>query len=75
MRGPEIAREPLHAGARLDRRSREEPGMIERTVRTIAQRLSLRPPQTASLETLADVLGRIELSKDVDSAAALAANP
>ncbi len=47
--------------------------MTDRTVRTIAQRLSLRSPQAASLEILADVLERIELSKDADPAAALAA--
>ena len=47
--------------------------MIERTVRTIVQRLSLRPPQTASLEILADVVDRIDLSRRTDPAAALAA--
>jgi type III restriction enzyme len=39
----------------------------------ISQRLSLRKPQADSLEILADVLGRIELSKDGDPAAALEA--
>ena len=47
--------------------------MSDRNVRTISQRLSLRKPQSDSLEILADVLGRIELSKDADPAAALAA--
>lgn len=47
--------------------------MIDRTVRTISQRLSLRKPQADSLEILADVLGRVELSKDGDAGAALEA--
>lgn len=47
--------------------------MNDRTVRTISQRLSLRKPQSDSLEILADVLGRIDLSKDADPEAALAA--
>jgi type III restriction enzyme len=47
--------------------------MTDRIVRTIGQRLSLRKPQAESLEILADVLARIELSKDGDSTAALAA--
>jgi len=47
--------------------------MSDRTVRTISQRLSLRKPQADSLEILADVAGKIELSKDADPAAALAA--
>jgi type III restriction enzyme len=47
--------------------------MSDRTVRTISQRLSLRKPQADSLEILADVLGRIELSKGGDPAAALEA--
>jgi len=44
----------------------------DRTVRTISQRLSLRKPQSESLEILADVVGKIELSKGGDPAAALA---
>ncbi len=47
--------------------------MIDRNVRTINQRLSLRKPQSDSLEILADVLGRIDLSKDADPEATLAA--
>lgn len=47
--------------------------MIDRNVRTISQRLSLRKPQSDSLEILADVLGRIDLSKESDPEAALAA--
>lgn len=47
--------------------------MIDRNVRTISQRLSLRKPQSDSLEILADVLGRIGLSKDADPEATLAA--
>ncbi|MCP5356684.1 MAG: DEAD/DEAH box helicase family protein [Pseudomonadales bacterium] len=47
--------------------------MSDRTVRTISQRLSLRKPQSDSLEILADVLGRIDLAKDSDSEATLAA--
>jgi type III restriction enzyme len=47
--------------------------MSDRTVRTITQRLSLRKPQSDSLEILADILGRIELSKGGDPAAALEA--
>lgn len=47
--------------------------MSDRTVRTIAQRLSLRPPQATSLEILADVVERIGLSRRTDPAAALAA--
>ena len=47
--------------------------MIDRNVRTISQRLSLRKPQSDSLEILADVLGRIDLSKDTDPEATLAA--
>jgi type III restriction enzyme len=46
--------------------------MTDRTARTISQRLSLRKPQIDSLEILADVISRIELSKNSDSAAALA---
>jgi type III restriction enzyme len=47
--------------------------MSDRTVRTITQRLSLRKPQSDSLEILADILGRIELSKGGDAVAALEA--
>ena len=47
--------------------------MSERNVRTISQRLSLRKPQSDSLEILAEVLGRIDLSKGGDPTAALAA--
>lgn len=45
--------------------------MSDHTVRTISQRLSLRKPQVDSLEILADILGRVNLSKDGDPAAAL----
>jgi len=45
----------------------------DRIVRTITQRLSLRKPQSDSLEILTDVLGRIDLSKDSDPEATLAA--
>ena len=44
-----------------------------RIVRTINQRLSLRPPQAVSLEILDDVLGRIEITKLSDPNIALAA--
>lgn len=47
--------------------------MIDHNVRTISQRLSLRRPQSDSLEILADVLGRIDLSKEADPEATLAA--
>lgn len=47
--------------------------MTDRTARTISQRLSLRKPQVDSLEILADVASRIELSKGGDPLAALAA--
>jgi len=47
--------------------------VIDRIVRTISQRLSLRKPQADSLEILADVLGRVGLSKGGDTAAALEA--
>jgi type III restriction enzyme len=43
-----------------------------RIVRTINQRLSLRPPQASSLEILDDVLGRIDVAK-LEPAGALAA--
>ncbi len=45
--------------------------MSDRTVRTINQRLSLRTPQLESLEILADIVARIDLTKDGDAAAAL----
>jgi len=45
----------------------------DRTVRTINQRLSLRKPQSDSLEILADVLSKVDLSKDTELAATLAA--
>lgn len=45
--------------------------MSDRIVRTISQRLSLRKPQAESLEILADVLGKVVLSKGGDAAAAL----
>jgi type III restriction enzyme len=47
--------------------------MSDRTVRTICQRLSLRKPQVDSLEILADVMTRVELSKGGDATAALEA--
>ena len=47
--------------------------MTDRTVRTISQRLSLRKPQSDSLEILADVLSRAELSKGYNAETALAA--
>ncbi len=47
--------------------------MTDRIARTISQRLSLRKPQSESLEILADVVGRIALSKGGDTAAALVA--
>jgi len=47
--------------------------VIDHNVRTISQRLSLRRPQSDSLEILADVLGRIDLSKEADPEATLAA--
>jgi type III restriction enzyme len=45
--------------------------MANREVRTIIQRLSLRSPQTTSLEILAEVLDAITLQKGGDPAAAL----
>jgi type III restriction enzyme len=45
--------------------------MTDAVLRMINQRLSLRPPQSASLEILADVLGRVPLGGDSDPAAAL----
>jgi type III restriction enzyme len=47
--------------------------VTDRSVRTISQRLSLRKPQSDSLEILADVLSKIELGKGGDPVAALAA--
>ena len=47
--------------------------VTDRIARTISQRLSLRKPQSESLEILADVVGRIALSKGGDTAAALVA--
>jgi type III restriction enzyme len=47
--------------------------MTDPALRSITQRLSLRAPQAASLEILADVLGRVTLGKGVDPALALAA--
>ena len=41
--------------------------MIDRNVRTISQRLSLRKPQSDSLEILADVMGRIDPSKNSET--------
>jgi len=45
----------------------------DRIARTISQRLSLRKPQVASLEILADVANRIVLEKGGDTSGALAA--
>lgn len=45
--------------------------MTDRALRAIVQRLSLRPPQAASLEILAELLGRVDLAGG-DPAAALA---
>lgn len=47
--------------------------MSDRTARTIAQRLSLRPPQTDSLNILADIVTRTGLSRNTDAAEALKA--
>lgn len=47
--------------------------MSDRTVRTISQRLSLRKPQTDSLEILADILTKMQLTKGGDATGALAA--
>jgi type III restriction enzyme len=47
--------------------------MTDPAVRSITQRLSLRAPQAASLEILADALDRITLGKGADAALALAA--
>lgn len=46
--------------------------MTDRIARTISQRLSLRKPQSESLEILADIVGRIALAKGEDTTAALA---
>ncbi|RYY23231.1 MAG: restriction endonuclease subunit R [Sphingomonadales bacterium] len=45
--------------------------MTERVLRSIIQRLSLRKPQADSLEILADVLGRIDLSEGSNAQFAL----
>src|SRR5271165_4671548 len=45
--------------------------MANRELRTITQRLSLRTPQTTSLEILAEVLDAVHLEKGGDPAAAL----
>ena len=47
--------------------------MVNRELRTITQRLSLRPPQADSLEVLAAVLECIKLQKNGDCTQALAA--
>src|SRR5947209_4780255 len=44
-----------------------------RIVRTVSQRLSLRPPQATSLEILDDMLHRIDIAKLGDTGAALTA--
>jgi type III restriction enzyme len=46
--------------------------MTDPVLRSVSQRLSLRPPQSASLEILADVLDRIDPRKGTDPAQALA---
>lgn len=46
--------------------------MSDRTARTISQRLSLRKPQADSLEILADIVTRMDLTKGGDATAALA---
>jgi type III restriction enzyme len=46
--------------------------MTDAVLRMVTQRLSLRPPQAASLEILADVLERVKIGKDAETAAALA---
>jgi type III restriction enzyme len=45
--------------------------MTDRTLRSITQRLSLRKPQSDSLEILVDVLERVALTKGGDNGAAL----
>src|SRR5262245_37972564 len=45
--------------------------MSDRTLRNIAQRLSLRKPQSDSLEILAAILERAAISKGTDTAATL----
>ena len=47
--------------------------MNDRILRNVMQRLSLRKPQADSLEILADILERTDLSKGADPDAALAA--
>jgi type III restriction enzyme len=47
--------------------------VTDHTARIVAQRLSLRPPQIKSLDILADILTRIQLSKNADAPPALAA--
>jgi type III restriction enzyme len=47
--------------------------MTDPVLRSISQRLSLRAPQAASLEILADLLDRVTLGKGADSVLALAA--
>jgi type III restriction enzyme len=47
--------------------------MIDRILRNVTQRLSLRKPQADSLEILADVVQRMELYKGADPSAALTA--
>ena len=47
--------------------------MSERIIRAISQRLSLRKPQADSLEILADVLSKLDLTKNSDPASALSA--
>jgi type III restriction enzyme len=46
--------------------------MSERTVRSISQRLSLRKPQSDSLEILADIVTKMELTKGGDMSSLLA---
>jgi type III restriction enzyme len=45
--------------------------VTDRIARTISQRLSLRKPQSESLEILADVVSKMELAKGGDATAAL----
>ena len=47
--------------------------MTNRSLRSVTQRLSLRKPQADSLELLAAILERVQLGKDLDQQAALAA--
>src|ERR1700674_79836 len=46
--------------------------MTDPVLHTVSQRLSLRAPQAASLEILADVLSRMTLGKDADTTTTLA---